>query len=84
MKCPTHKVVYQSLSLAEDALVDAWIRNNYKIGSGPVNVYQCDDCGHFHFTSKGNMNDRLKNELDNGSIAKNNRAFELEGKWRRR
>jgi hypothetical protein len=83
-RCSTGKVIYVTQTLAEDALIDAWGRNNYKIGSGPVNVYQCDDCGNFHFTSKGAMNDRLKKECDSGQIAKNQRAFDLERKFKKR
>ena len=84
IRCPTRKVTYASSSLAEDALIDAWIRNNHKVGSGPVNVYVCEDCGNFHFTSKGAMSNRLKTELDSGSITRSQRAFELEAKLRRR
>lgn len=83
-RCPSGKVSYQSRTLAEDALIDSWIRNNFSLGSGPVDVYACDDCGDFHFTSKGNRNARLKTEWDNGSIAKSRRAFQLEDKLRRR
>jgi hypothetical protein len=83
-RCPSGKVSYQSRALAEDALIDSWIRNNFSPGQGPVDVYTCDDCGDFHFTSKGNMNARLKAEWDNGSIAKNRRAFQLEDKLKRR
>jgi hypothetical protein len=83
-KCPSNKVIYMSHALAEDALIESWIRNNYALGTGPLNVYQCDDCGNFHFTSKGAMNERLKREWDNGSIARARRAFDLEAKLRRR
>jgi hypothetical protein len=76
--------MYFSQTLAEDALLEAWIRNHYKTGQGPVNVYSCDDCGNFHFTSKSAMNERLKGALDNGQIEKSRRAFDLENKLRRR
>ena len=83
-RCSSGKVVYHSFSLAEDALIDAWIRNSYSMDNGPVNVYQCDDCGNFHFTSKGLINHRLKEQWDTGQIARNRRAFELERKLRLR
>ena len=83
-RCRTGKVIYLTQALSEDALIDAWVRNNYKLGAGPVNTYQCDECGNFHFTSKGEMNERLKKELDSGKIAKNQRAFDLENKLKRR
>lgn len=76
--------MYLSQALAEDALLEIWIRNHYKAGQGPVNVYVCDDCGNFHFTSKGEMSARLKEALDNGQLEKNRRAFDLENKLKRR
>ena len=82
--CPSGKRIYVSQTLAEDALIDAWIRSAHKPGNGPVNVYLCEDCGNFHFTSKGNMNTRLKAELDSGQIARGRRAFEHESKFRHR
>jgi hypothetical protein len=83
-KCPTGKVSYSSLSLAEDALIDSWSRNNFTPTNGPINVYVCDDCGTYHFTSKGTINTRLKTELDSGLINKQRLAFDLEIKLRRR
>jgi hypothetical protein len=83
-RCSTGKVIYVTQALAEDGLIDAWVRNNYKLGTGPVNIYPCDDCGNFHFTSKGAMNDRLKKEWESGQIAKNQRAFDIERKFRMR
>lgn len=83
-RCPSGKVIYATQTLAEDALIDAWIRNNYTLGTGPVSIYQCEDCGNFHFTSKGTMNDRLKKEWDSGQIARSRRAFDHEQKFRHR
>ena len=82
-KCPSGKVTYNTMALAEDVLIDSWSRNNYTIGQGPINVYMCDDCGNYHFTSKGAMNARLKTEWDSGRIAKQRLAFDLERKLRR-
>ena len=56
--CPTAKRIYLTEGLAEEALIDAHSRNNYA-GSGPIAVYQCEDCGYYHFTSKGKMNEKL-------------------------
>jgi hypothetical protein len=83
-RCSSGKVIYVSLSLAEDALLDAWVRNNYSVGTGPITIYQCEDCGNFHFTSKGAMNDRLKRELDSGQIERSRRAFDYERKFKAR
>ena len=41
---------------------------SFSAGNGPVAVYLCDDCGQFHLTSKGKMNDRLAEQMKNGSI----------------
>ena len=66
--CSSHKKSYPSLTLAEDALIEAWIKFQYAPGSGPIAVYRCDDCGEYHFTSKGLMNERLASALSSGKI----------------
>jgi hypothetical protein len=81
-RCPSGKVVYNSISQAEDALVESWIRNHYRKGQGPVNVYPCDDCGNFHLTSKGLMNARLQMAIETGEIQRLRRAWDLGNKWR--
>ncbi len=67
IKCPTAKRVYLSQDLAEDALIDAHHRNQY-VGTGPVAVYKCQDCGHYHFTSKGKVNEKLAQLIASGKI----------------
>ncbi len=67
LNCRTAKNVYLTESLAEDALIDAHSRNNYA-GTGPVAVYQCEECGYYHFTSKGKMNEKLAQQMANGKI----------------
>ena len=67
LTCPTGKRVYQTEALAEDALIDAHSRTNYA-GTGPVAVYQCEECGYYHFTSKGKMNERLAQQIASGKI----------------
>ncbi|MFY0599873.1 MAG: hypothetical protein JXR03_09390 [Cyclobacteriaceae bacterium] len=78
--CVTGKIIYESREMAEEALVEAWIRNDYRVGTGPVAVYQCHDCKRYHFTSQGTMNDFLKEKLDRGYIATQKRARD----WERR
>jgi hypothetical protein len=73
IKCSTGKRVYLSESLAEDALIDAHSRSPYA-GTGPINIYRCDDCGYFHFTSKGKMNEKLAQQFVNGKIKRNQEA----------
>ncbi|HOX84140.1 MAG TPA: hypothetical protein PLJ60_20925 [Chryseolinea sp.] len=66
--CISGKKVFPSEQIAEDALIEAWGRNSYPAGSGPVAVYKCDDCGFYHFTSQGKMNGRLSSEINAGRI----------------
>jgi hypothetical protein len=73
LKCPTGKRVYLTETLAEDALIDAHSRNNYA-GTGPINIYKCEDCGHFHFTSKGKMNEKLAQQIASGKIKREQEA----------
>ncbi|MEQ8553482.1 MAG: hypothetical protein RLO17_17205 [Cyclobacteriaceae bacterium] len=68
-RCSTGKKIYYSLHDAEEALIDAWGRNHYRAGGGPISIYECHDCGHFHWTSREPMNERLKKALEDGSIS---------------
>ena len=54
--------------MAEDALIEARAKYNYAPGSGPIGVYQCEDCGFYHLTSKGKMNEALSKQLAAGRI----------------
>lgn len=69
MKCVSNKKVYQTRELAEEALIAAHSQFEYK-GGGPIAVYQCEDCGYFHLTSKGQMNQRLSDLLKEGKIGR--------------
>lgn len=69
MKCVSNKKVYQTRELAEEALIEAHSQFEYK-GGGPIAVYQCEDCGYFHLTSKGQMNQRLADLLKEGKIGR--------------
>jgi hypothetical protein len=68
VKCPSGKKVYLTFANAEDALIDAWSRFEYTPTNGPINIYQCEEGNHFHFTSKGTMNERLAKAIKDGSI----------------
>lgn len=82
--CATRKRCYPTYELAEEALIGAHIAYNYSNSSRPVGVYQCDDCGQYHLTSKGEVNARLKKMLDEGEILKQKEANWWEGKFKRR
>lgn len=84
MKCPTGKRLYLTEQLAEAALIEAHIHYEYRSGQGPIAVYQCDDCGNFHLTSRGPMNERLSQLITNGSIKKQRDASRWQDKFRGR
>ena len=67
IKCASNKKVYATRELAEEALIEAHSQFEYK-GGGPIAVYQCEDCGYFHFTSKGPVNQKLAEQLKGGNI----------------
>ena len=72
--CVSGKRMYSSQEVAEDVLIEAWTRFDYSGGNGPVAVYQCEDCGHFHLTSRGPMNHRLSKALAEGKIDRQKEA----------
>jgi hypothetical protein len=73
IKCPTGKRIYVTESLAEDALIDAHSRHQYS-GTGPIAIYQCEECGYYHFTSKGEMNKKLAEQIASGKIKRQQEA----------
>lgn len=83
-KCPTGKRLYHSEQLAEDALIEAHIHFDYPAGGGPVAVYQCDECGEYHLTSRRPMNARLALQLADGSIQKQKEAGRWQSKFKMR
>lgn len=75
--CVSTKKIYFSRDLAEDALIEARIQFDYGAGRGPIAVYQCEDCGYFHLTSKGTQSEKLTKHLASGAIDKQKEA----NKW---
>ena len=80
LTCPSHKKVYLTQEIAEDALIEARTRYEYANHRGPVGVYKCDDCGYFHLTSKGPINPSLAKLQDEGKIARQKEANRWEDK----
>jgi len=76
--------MYASQRLAEDELIEAWTRYDYPAGTGPIAVYLCEDCGHYHFTSKGPMNEGLQEAIASGRIQRQKEADRWSDKWKRR
>lgn len=76
--------MYLTTVEAEEALIQAHINFNYGRTSGPIAWYKCEDCGYFHLTSKGPVNDKLLLNQKNGTIDKAKDAAEWERKLKRR
>lgn len=83
LTCRTGKRVYQTAIIAEEALIDAHSRNSYS-GTGPISIYQCEECGYYHFTSKGPINEKLKELINSGKIKLQQQASEWSRKWNRK
>lgn len=83
-KCISHKKTYPTREAAEDALIDARTNFEYAPGQGPVGVYPCEDCGNFHLTSKGPINDKLAKHLADGKIKLQKEANRWLGKMKKR
>lgn len=82
--CVSGKRMYLTRETSEDALIEAWTRFDYSEGNGPVAVYKCEDCGSFHLTSQGPMNERLSAALASGTIQRQKEADRWLDKLKRR
>lgn len=66
--CPSGKKLFETESLALEALCDVWSRTEFRQGEGPVSVYGCEECGKIHFTSKGHMHPFLEKFLKENNL----------------
>lgn len=73
-RCISGKRMYSSKEVAEDVLIEAWTRFDYSSGNGPVAVYQCEECGNYHLTSKGAMSEKLSQAISDGKIQRQKEA----------
>ncbi len=80
MECITGKKSFYSRELAEEALIANRSRFHHDENAGPINIYQCNDCGNFHFTSKGPKSSLLEDESIKKHISLNREA----GFWERK
>ncbi len=84
MHCPvTRKVSFISKSLAEEALFSHHARQFHLNHTGPINVYQCDECGDWHFTSKGDPHPDLFSDDVQSRLKKEREATHWERRLRR-
>ena len=81
--CITGKKTYPSPEIAEEALIGAWVTFDFRAGTGPVAVYQCEDCGYYHLTSKGEMNEKLAHHIAEGKIRRLKEADQWSKKFRK-
>jgi hypothetical protein len=83
-RCISGKRAYPTQQVAEDVLIEAWIRYDYNSNNGPMSVYKCDECGNYHLTSRGPMNERLANALGEGKIQQQKEARRWEERFKGR
>lgn len=84
VKCVSNKKIYPSKEAAEDALIEAHAHFDYTRGDGPIGVYQCEDCGSYHLTSKGPMNQKLEQLIKEGKIKRLKEANQWLNKMKKR
>ena len=83
MKCRvTGKVSFDSEIIAEEALLSHHARQFHQEGSGPINIYECQHCGCWHFTSKGEIHPELQSESTKERLAKERLGYHWERKLR--
>ncbi|TRX48925.1 hypothetical protein FNH22_28220 [Fulvivirga sp. M361] len=82
MSCPSHKRAYVSREQSEEALIQHHIHFHHGENNGPTNVYQCDHCGGWHFTSKAPLAAILQEEETQKRIKKERIAADWERKLR--
>lgn len=80
--CSSGKRSYNNDTIAVEALIEAHVQFDYGKRSGPVAVYQCDECGQFHLTSRGSMNPKLEQYLRDGTMEKLRNASRWSAKWK--
>lgn len=79
MKCSTRKKIYYSEQEAEEGLLQTKVifpANN------AVAVYQCDDCGQWHVTSRGPMSESLRRAINSGKLDAAIKRYEMEQQYR--
>lgn len=82
--CVTHKQCYDSKEIAEEALVQNRAKYHHTENTGPINVYLCNLCGSYHFTSKGEKADILKSDDSKKRINLQKEANHWENKFKKR
>jgi hypothetical protein len=82
--CVTNKKMYPSAEIAEEALIEARTQYDFGQREGPRAIYRCEDCGAYHLTSKGEVNEKLKQYLATGKISLHKEANHWMSKIKKR
>ena len=82
--CSSGKKCFISQEEAEISLLEYRSEANFRIGSGPINVYECHICEQWHFTSKGKPSHLLKENVEHFKKSGNSEARFWEDKLKRR
>ena len=82
MSCRSGKTSFESRELAVEGLIQNHIRRLHHSGKGPINVYECEECGNWHFTSRPPIIDELNDPEVIQRIKEEGRAFAWEQKLR--
>ena len=82
ISCVTGKRVFDDEDLAIEALIQHHTINNYRMGEGPVSIFQCNDCGCWHFTSKGAVHASLLDSENQSKMKMAREALDWERKLR--
>lgn len=80
--CSSGKRSYINEAIAVEALIEAHVHFDYGNRSGPMATYQCDECGQFHLTSGGPMNQKLEQYQRDGTLDKLRIAQRWSTKWK--
>lgn len=73
-----------SREIAEEALIENRARYHQTLATGPINVYQCNSCDCFHFTSKGEPHPMLLDSDTQARIKREKQGWDWESKFRGR
>jgi len=84
IKCSSGKRIFNTEAMAEDVLIELWTKNDYVENHAPVSVYQCEDCGFYHLTSRGPMNEKLAVYLAGNKSKLNKEAYRWLEKFRKK
>ena len=63
--CPSRKIIYYNEQEAKEGLIKLHVKY---LNSSTRTFYTCSQCGYFHLTSSGEIDDTLKQAQQTGRI----------------